>query len=61
MDPFWIFPVVCLGMMLLCMFSHKEGEFKGCFGMMHTSREQELIKEIEALKEEINRLKKQKF
>lgn len=63
MDPFWIFAIICIGMMIYFMFFTKDSEHGGMCCMPHTThntREQNLEKEIETLKEEINQLKKVK-
>jgi hypothetical protein len=62
MVEFWIFPLFCLGMMLFFMFINRDSEHEkmGCMGMMHNSREKEMEKEIDVLKEEIRSLKKVK-
>ncbi len=54
-----IFGILCIGMMLYFMFfGHRDSDHgHGCFGMMQDTKEHTLEKEVEALKEEVHRLK----
>ena len=57
-DIWIIFPLVCIGMMFFFMLTGKGERHGGCFGIMHSSKEQRLEKEVEDLKVEIDSLKK---
>jgi uncharacterized membrane protein len=59
-DLWLIFPLICIAMMVYFMLFSKDSEHGhgGCMGMMNSSREQELEKEIVSLKEEITEMRK---
>jgi hypothetical protein len=62
MVDFWIiFPLFCIVMMLFMFFGrNSDHEQMGCIDMMNGSKEQELKKEIDVLREEIMTLRKVK-